>query len=72
MRERYKPAPEPNWRSHRDLWSGRWESNPAPNAAKSLNLLVHCGRLASNSVQPRSYFLDRFPVRVAYDMPVNL
>src|SRR5436853_105690 len=43
-----------------------------PNAAKPLNLLVHCGRLASNSVQPRSYFLHRFPVRVAYDMPVNL
>jgi hypothetical protein len=54
------------------FWSGRWESNPTPNAAKSLNLLVHSGRLASNSVQPRSYFLDRFPVRVTYDMPVNL
>jgi len=57
---------------HWALWSGRWESNPTPNAAKSLNLLAHCGSLASISVQHRSYFLDRFPVRVTYDMSIDL
>ena len=55
-----------------DIWSGRWESNPTPNAAKSLNLLVDCGRLASNSVQDRGYFLDRLAVRVTYDMSIDL
>src|SRR6266566_3036155 len=49
-----------------------YPNNPTPNAAKSLNLLVHCGRLASISVQHRSYFLDRFAVRVTYDMPIDL
>src|SRR5579863_846830 len=53
-------------------WSGRWESNPTPNAAKSLILLIDCGRRASNSVQNRGYFLDRFPMRVSHDMTVNL
>jgi hypothetical protein len=45
-----------------------------PNAkcGQSLNLLVHCGSLASISVQHRSYFLDRFAVRVTYDMSIDL
>ena len=54
-----------------EIWSGRWESNPTPNAAKSLILLVDSGRRASNSVQNRGYFLDRFPMRVSDDMTVN-
>jgi hypothetical protein len=59
--------------NHRDFWSGRWESNPTPNAAKSLIPLIYNSGLASNSVQFqfRRYFFDSFPMRVSDDMPVN-
>jgi hypothetical protein len=52
-------------------WSGRWESNPIPNAARSLIPLIHSGGRASNSLENRAYFLDHFPMRVSHDTPVN-
>jgi hypothetical protein len=55
-----------------NFWSGRWESNPTPIAAKLLILLVHRDCMASNSVQLRSYSLDRFPMRIAHNVTVNL
>jgi hypothetical protein len=58
-------------RSNESSVSGRWESNPKPNLAKSLIILVHRGRLASNGVQHRGYLLDSFPVRVAHDMSAD-
>ena len=57
---------------YRVFWSGRWESNPTPNATKLLNLLVDCCRLASSSVHNRGYFLNRFAVRISDHMAVNL
>jgi hypothetical protein len=42
-----------------------------PIAAKPLIPLVHRGCLASNSVQLRSYSLNRFAMRVAHNVAVN-
>jgi hypothetical protein len=55
-----------------EVWSGRWESNPTPDAAKLLIFLVHRYWLASSSVHLRGYSLDCFPVRVTHNMAVNL
>ena len=54
------------------IWSGRWESNPAPNTAKLLIYLVDSRGLASISVHNRGNLLDCFPVRVPHNMAVNL
>ena len=54
------------------IWSGRWESNPTPIAAKLLIPLVHRDGLASNSVQLCSYSLDCFPMCIAHNVTVNL
>jgi len=59
-------------RNFAESWRGRWESNPTPIAAKLLIPLVHCDWLASNSVQLCSYSLDRFPMRIAHNVTVNL
>jgi hypothetical protein len=44
--------------NHQELWSGRWESNPTPYAAKRLNPLVDNSGLVATSVQLhfRRYF----------------
>src|SRR6266478_1064709 len=46
------------------IWSGRWESNPTPNAAKRLKLLIYRCVLASISVQNGRHFLDRLAMCV--------
>ena len=58
--------------NHRDLWSGRWESNPRPIAAKALKLLVDGSHFPTIYLQNRGHFLDRLAVRTAHDVPVNL
>ena len=53
-------------------WSGRWESNPSPNTAKLLNPLIATARLGSIRVHNRGYLFDCGPMRITYNMPVNL
>jgi DNA invertase Pin-like site-specific DNA recombinase len=55
-----------------DFWSGRWESNPRPVAAKLRIPLIHDGWLASNSVQCCGYFLNGFTMSVAHHVPIDL
>src|ERR1700722_7173668 len=55
-----------------EFWSGRWESNPRPHAAKRLKMLVNRTARPSNSVQHRRNLLDGLTVRIAYNVTIDL
>ncbi len=54
------------------IWSGRWESNPTPNTAKSLNQLADTRRLPSTTVHNRRDPFDSLPLRLTHNVAINL
>jgi len=68
----WKPWKPARLRKSFGIWSGRWESKPTPNTAKSLNILIHSGRLPSTTVHNRRYSFNCLTLRLPHDVPVNL
>src|SRR5712691_4317034 len=58
--------------NQRGFWSGRWESNPSLYTAKLLNPFTASTRLRSTRVHNRGHFFDRCPMRICYNVSVNL
>jgi hypothetical protein len=52
-------------------WSGRWESNPTPNAWKLLNVLRFLPRLWNTLEHNRGHFLDGFAVSIPKNVGID-